>query len=127
MSQYPQFPRDGGEVIPQGQPERLRGRAGPAEAEPPKTLIDIRVNGKILGQIDVTTLKAKAQFELERMVKATDMLTWLSRYAGVSPEDLPDVEYELGEMPIGALLELGQSIGAAIGEAASLSKAKPRP
>lgn len=117
------FPRDGGEVIPQ-QPERLRGRAGPAEPEPVTTLIDIRVNGRVFGQVDVTTLKAKAQFELERMTGATQLLTWLAKYAGVDTEDLPALEDELGEMPIGALLELGSAIGQAIGEAASLSKAK---
>lgn len=119
------FARDGGEVTPQYNPQdRLRGRAGPAEAEPVTTLIDIRVNGQVFGQVDVTTLKAKAQFELERMVGATQLLTWLVNYAGVNPDDKQALEDELGEMPIGALLELGSAIGQAIGEAASLSKAK---
>jgi hypothetical protein len=121
------FPRDGGEPPRQELIEpRQRGRAVPEYTEPTTNLVAIIVNGRQFGAVDVTTLKAKAQFQLERMQQATQLLDWLEEHAGVAKEDLPAIEAELGEMEIGAILDLTVEIGVAIGQAVQLSKAKRR-
>lgn len=124
MSTY-SFPRDDGDELQ----ERPRGRAVPriVEDEPTGLLIDIRVNGVTFGTVDAERLKARAQIDLERVRGALDLLRWCEQHAGVPREDLPRLEEELAEMPLRAVVELAQSISAALGEAVSVPKARRRP
>lgn len=122
------FPRDDDDELPQ---TRQRGRVVPMEQT---ELIDIRVNGVTFGVIDPLTLKAKALIELERTTGALGLLRWCNRYGGVSdepgpegePSDLDRLEDELGEMSLGSVVDLAQSIAEALGAAMKLPKARGR-
>lgn len=101
---------------------RPRGRAEP-EA-PRARLVDIVVDGVLLGSLDPNTLTANAQFELEEASQATELLDWLARYAGANRSDVRKV---IGDMPLTSLMEIGRSIGTALGEAIKVPKPKRRP
>jgi hypothetical protein len=122
---YPRaLPRDGGDPEDDQPVYRQRGRAVP-EAEPDESpIVSIVVGGLELGSVDVRALKARAQFDLEDVKGAYDLLTWLQNYAGVAEADLPKIRDELGEMPIGAIIDLAQGISEAIGQALSVPKRK---
>jgi hypothetical protein len=90
----------------------------------PQTQIDIVVNGKVLGTVDVTTLKARAQFDLEDCSGVYDLLDWLVKYAGVTETDLPAIRDELGEMNVQAIVDLTMTISEAIGSAMHIPNAK---
>lgn len=87
---------------------------------PPEHLVDIRVNGIVLGTVDVRTLPGRAQFDLEDATGAYDLLEWLRTYAGVPEEALPQIRDELATMNISAIVELAMQISEAIGAAISL-------
>ena len=95
----------------------------PADDRPNK-LIDIVVNGKVLGTVDTTTLKARAQFDLEDCGGVYDMLDWLVKYAGVQEADLPGIRDELGEMTVQAIVDLTLTISEAIGSAMNVPNSK---
>lgn len=82
-------------------------------------LIEIKVDGQLLGTIDPYTLKGKAQFELERCNTALKLLTWLETYASGNAEE---AEAILGELPVQDLLTLVSQIGTAMGEALRIPK-----
>lgn len=119
----PRFERDDGDEIPGSRP---RGRVVPMQAEEPGLLIDIRVNGVTFGTVDPMQLRAAAQIDLERIRGALDLLRWCETHAGVPAEDMPALEAELAEMPLYSIVELAQSISAALGEAMQLPKARGR-
>lgn len=120
----PRFERDDQEEIPGG---RQRGRVVPMQPEPSgDLLIDIRVNGVTFGTVDPMQLRAKAQIDLERIRGALDLLRWCETHAGVPAEDLPALEAELAEMPLYSIVELAQSISAALGEAMQIPKQRRR-
>lgn len=130
----PRFERDDGDEIPGTRP---RGRVVPMQPEEPGLLIDIRVNGVTFGTIDPTQLKAKAQIDLERTMTALGLLRWCEQYGGVDNSDLTRdertgktdldrLEDELAEMPLYSIVELAQSISAALGEAMQIPKQRRR-
>lgn len=96
--------------------------APPAPADAP-TQIAIVVNGVEFGAVDVRTLPARAQFDLEDMQGAYDLLAWLQHYAGVREADLPALREELADMNVQAILDLTVAISTAIGQALRLPNA----
>lgn len=111
--------------------ERPRGRVVPMEQT---TLIDIRVNGVAFGTIDPSRLKARAQIDLERSRGALDLLRWCRDHGGVSdqrgpngePSELEQLEDELGDMPLQAIMDLIVSISEALGASVEIPKVRPR-
>lgn len=103
--------------------ERQRGRIG--KPQPIRSrLVEIIVDGVLLGTLDPDTLTANAQFELEEAQQSIELLDWLERYAGA---DRAEARRIVGAMQLTALLDLGMSIGTALGEAIKVPKPKRRP
>lgn len=131
------FPRDDQEELPA---TRSRGRVVPIQPPQPQEeepALDIIVNGVVFGTVYPRQLKAKAQIALERCRTALSLLTWCQVYGGVDntdasrderngKTDLDRLEDDLGEMEIGALLDLILEIGTTLGEAMQLPKRKAR-
>lgn len=126
---YSRMPRDDGDDD-QVQGPRRAGRVvpmQPPEHEP--TLIAITVGGVQFGTIYPQELRARAQIDLERVMRSAtptlDMLAWCERYAGVDRADLPELEDALAEMPLGAVVEFAVGIQQALGQAMQVPKARP--
>lgn len=114
-----------------------RGRVVPAQPADGQLLIDIRVNGVVFGTIEPTQLKARAQLDLERVRGGLDLLRWCEKYGGVDNSDesrddetaltdLGRLEEALADMPLQAIVDLAQSISAALGEAMQIPKRNGR-
>jgi hypothetical protein len=120
------MPRDGGdpeETIDLAVPERRRGRRVPPPAAEPDGLVDIKVDGVLLGTVDTAELTMDAQFQLEEARTATALLDWLETHAGA---DRKAVRKALGSMKLPALYDLAEEIAGAIGEALAVDPRRRR-
>lgn len=86
-------------------------------------VIEIKVDGVVLGTIDPKTLKARALFEIEKARSAHDMVDWLAMYAGANRDETIDV---LSEMPLQAVADMALSISEALGQAVEVPKPTAR-
>lgn len=84
-------------------------------------IIEVRVEGNLLGTIDPYKLKGKAQFELERCNTALQLLTWLETYAD---GDAEEAERVLSELSLQDIMTFARELATAMGQALRAPKAK---
>jgi hypothetical protein len=98
---------------------RKRGRNAP----PGTRLVEIAIDGVVLGTVDPNELTAGAQLDLEDVQRGKHLITWLVQHAGA---DATTVEAAIRPMPARALLDLMREISAALGEALDVPKTSAR-
>ena len=90
-------------------------------------LIELIVRGQSFGVIDTTDLRGSAQIELDRMRTIDDLFDWLVKHAGVTEDEIPQIEQDLGDMPAIAIRELMQAMGTAIATAITIPNPSRQP
>lgn len=117
----PRLPRDGDEELEEAaEPRRERGRR---VAERTRAEIEIIVDGEHLGTVYPNELTAEAQFQLEEMTKAVQLIDWLANHAGANRDK---ARQAIGGMPIARLFDVASAISETIAEAVEVPKAKRR-
>lgn len=89
--------------------------------------IEIIARGVTWGYIDARAVKVRAQRELESMAQLEDLFQWLQDHANVDPDDMPDLRAALDDMPLGAVKEVMQAMGAALATAIQVPNASRQP
>lgn len=87
-----------------------------------KTSIEIVVNDVTIGLLYPDELKAKAQFDLERLKATHELIWWLKQYANVPLASYGQLQTFMEELPLIDLANVGKAIGEAINQVLQIPK-----